>query len=104
MYGGRLFDELMEEEPGTFFLTDFLVRGFRGTIWNGLGLDRSPQLKDDYFRHYRRLVYLTQLEQPELLAKAQEVAATLALPLELRHTGYGLLEERLKEWMERHAP
>ncbi len=104
MYGGRLFDELMEEEPGTFFLTDFLVRGFRGTIWHGLGLDRYPQLKDDYFRHYRRLVYLTQLEQPELLAKAQEVAATLALPLELRHTGYGLLEERLKEWMERHAP
>ncbi len=103
MYGGPLFDELMDEEPGTFFLTDFLVRGFRGTIWHGLGLDRYPQLKEDYFRHYRRLVYMTQTEQPDLLAKAQAVAATLELPLEIRHTGYGLLEQRLKDWMERHA-
>lgn len=103
MYGGPLFNELMDEEPGTFFLTDFLVRGFRGTIWRGLGLDRYPQLLDDYFRNYRRLVYLTQNEQPELLAKARTIAETLGLPLEVRHTAYGQLEERLKEWMERHA-
>jgi len=100
MYGGTLFDALMEEEPGTFFLTDFLVRGFRGTIWRGLGLDRFPQLKEEYFRNYRRLVFLTQSGRPELLEKAAEVAATLELPLEVHHTGYGLLEERLREWME----
>jgi hypothetical protein len=103
MYGGPLFDALMEEEPGTFFLTDFLVRGFRGTIWHGLGLDRFPELKDEYFRNYRRLVYMTQVAEPELHAKAQEVAETLGLPLEIRHTGYGLLEQRLCDWMERHA-
>jgi hypothetical protein len=101
MYGGPLFNTLMEEEPGTFFLTDFLVRGFRGTIWHGLGLDRFPQLKDEYFRNYRRLVFLTQSGRPELMEKAAEVAATLGLPLEVRHTGYGQLEERLREWMER---
>ena len=27
MYGGTLFQDLMDEEPGTFFLPDFLVRG-----------------------------------------------------------------------------
>ena len=103
MYGGPLFDALMDEEPGTFFLTDFLVRGFRGTIWHGLGLDRYPQLLDDYFANYRRLVYMTQNEQPDLLTKAETIAATLRLPLEVRHTGYGQLETRLAAWMERDA-
>ncbi len=103
MYGGALFDALMDEEPGTFFLTDFLVRGFRGTIWHGLGLDRYPQLIDDYFANYRRLVYMTQSRQPELLTKAESIAATLRLPLEVRHTGYGQLETRLAAWMERSA-
>ena len=103
MYGGPLFDELMAEEPGTFFLTDFLVRGFRGTIWRGLGLDRFPELRDDYFRHYRRLVYLTQAPTADLSAKAEEIATVLDLPLEIRPTGYGQLEQRLCDWMERHA-
>jgi len=103
MYGGPLFDELMAAEPGTFFLTDFLVRGFRGTIWRGLGLDRFPELRDDYFRHYRRLVYLTQAPTDDLKIKAAEIAAMLDLPLEIRPTGYGQLEKRLCDWMERHA-
>jgi hypothetical protein len=103
MYGGPLFDSLMDEEPGTFFLTDFLVRGFRGTIWHGLGLDRYPQLLHDYFGNYRRLVYMTQNEHPTLLAKAETIAATLGLPLEVRPTGYGQLEARLAAWMERDA-
>lgn len=100
MYGGGLFEDLMAEEPGTFFLTDFLVRGFRGTVWRGLGLDRYPELKDEYFRNYRRIVYLAQTEDESLYAKARDVAKTLDLPLEIRHTGYGLLERRLNEWME----
>jgi hypothetical protein len=98
-YGGQVFHELMDEEPGTFFLTDFLLRGFEGLVIKGLGLDRFPQLKEDYFRHYRRLLYLVQNEDPALLAKAQKVADYLALPLEIRHTGYGLLEERLVKLM-----
>jgi hypothetical protein len=100
MYGGNTFQSLMDEEPGTFFLTDFLVRGFRGTIVKGLGLDRFPQLKEDYFRHYKRLVYLTQNDDGALLAQAEAAAAYLALPLEIRHTGYGLLEERLVAMMQ----
>ncbi|MCB9418692.1 MAG: DUF1638 domain-containing protein [Ardenticatenaceae bacterium] len=99
MYGGNLFQDLMDEEPGTFFLTDFLVRGFRGTILKGLGLDRFPQLKDDYFRNYKRIVFLSQSEDGELTGQAEQAAAYLGLPLEIRHTGYGLLEERLVEMM-----
>jgi hypothetical protein len=100
MYGGQLFDDLMEEEPGTFFLTDFLVRAFRGTVMKGLGLDRYPELKEDYFRHYQRLVYLTQKPNPDLLEKARAIAAYFDLPLEIRETGYGLLEERLTKLMD----
>lgn len=103
MYGGPMFENLMAEEPGTFFLTDFLVRGFRGTIWHGLGLDRFPELLEDYFRNYRRLVYMTQSDDAELVERAQAIAATLGLPLEVRHTGYGRLETRLAAWMERNA-
>jgi len=101
MYGGETFHALMEEEPGTFFLTNFLVRGFRGTILKGLGLDRFPQLKEDYFRNYKRLVYLEQKQDPDLRERARKIADYLELPLEIRHTGYGLLEERLVALMER---
>jgi hypothetical protein len=107
MYAGQGFHNLMEEEPGTFFLTDFLVRGFRGTILKGLGLDRFPELSDDYFRNYQRLVYLVQKEDPELLEKADRIAQELSLPLEIRYTGYGLLEQRLVAMMdggERNGP
>lgn len=100
MYAGRGFHQMMDEEPGTFFLTDFLLRGFEGLVIKGLGLDRFPMLKADYFHNYRRVVYLVQMEDPALLAQAAEVAAYLELPLEIRHTGISLLEEQLVALMQ----
>ncbi len=105
MYGGAAFDAQMAADPGAFFLTDFLVRGFEGTIAKGLGLDRFPELRDVYFANYNRLVYMVQQEDAPLIAKAQAIAATLGLPLELQRTGYGQLEQRLVELMaEIHEP
>lgn len=104
MYAGNGFHQMMAEEPGTFFLTDFLVRGFDGLVVKGLGLDRFPVLKEDYFRHYQRLVYLVQIEDEELLRRAQNIAAYMNLPLEIRYTGFGLLEERLVQMMEPAGP
>lgn len=98
MYAGADFDALLREEPGTFFLTDFLVRAFEQTIVHGMGLDRHPELKRDYFRHYRRLVYLIQQPDEALLRKAEEIASYLGLSLETRVTGYGYLEQRLVDW------
>lgn len=97
MYGGQTFHDLMEEELGTFFLTDFLLRGFEGLFITEMGLDRFPELRDEYFRNYKRIVYLAQNPTPELLAKARDVADYLKLTLEVRETGYGLLEARLVE-------
>ena len=99
MYGGQVFHDLMAEEPGTFFLTDFLIRSFRGTVIKGLGLDRFPWLKDRYFHDYTRVVYLAQTDDAELHARAEEIAGYLELPLEVRHTGYGRWEERLTAMM-----
>lgn len=94
-YAGAAFHVLMDEAPGTFFLTDFLLRGFDGLVWRGLGLDRFPQLKDAYFANYTRLVYLAQREDEDLMRRARDVAARLNLPLEVRFTGYGDLETQL---------
>ena len=105
MYGGAAFDAQMDSDPGAFFLTDFLVRGFEGTIAKGLGLDRFPELRGVYFANYNRLIYLVQQEDSALIAKAHAIAARLGLPLELQRTGYGQLEQRLVALMaEIHAP
>lgn len=86
------FDALHDEEPGTFYLTDYLVRHFDTLIVKGLGLDRHPQLFGEYFRNYRRLIYLRQSPMPDLTPRAEWAAAFLRLPLVVRDTGYGLLE------------
>jgi hypothetical protein len=89
------FDALMEEEVGTFFLTDYLVRHFDRLVWRGLGLDRHPELLPDYFRHYRRVVYLVQMPSDALRAKAEDAARRLGLALELRTTGLGGIDRFL---------
>lgn len=99
-YGGEQFQQLMDEEPGTYFLTDFMIRTFEGLIKKSMGLDRYPQLKEDYFRNYKRVVYLAQTEDEALRQKAQKVADYLELPLEIRVTGYNRLETQLVALME----
>jgi hypothetical protein len=93
--GAKTFAELADAEPGTFYLTDFLAQHFDRLIYRGLGLDRHPQLMSDYFGNYRRLVYLAQMEEPRLVAKAQEAAKYLGLEFEYRFSGYGDLARAL---------
>ena len=89
--GGAAFDRLAEEEPATFFLTDFLARNFDRLVIKGLGLDRHPELLGAYFGNYRRLVYLAQTDDPVLVAAARRGARRLGLSFEVRHTGLGEL-------------
>jgi hypothetical protein len=85
--GEQAFSRLAEEEPGTFYLTDFLVRHFDALVIKGLGLDRFPQLRDDYFGNYRRVVHLAQFDDPDMAAKARAAAERLGLAYERRFTG-----------------
>lgn len=85
--GQERFAALMEEDIGSFFLTDFLARHFEVIVWEGLGLDRHPQLQDAYFGHYRRVVYLAQSADPALEELAKQAAKRLGLPLKIVFTG-----------------
>jgi hypothetical protein len=85
--GSDVFDQLAEEQPGSFYLTDFLVLHFDRLVVGGLGLDRFPQLLPQYFGNYQRVVYLAQTESPELLDMAKEQAAYLGLEFDYRYCG-----------------
>jgi len=100
MYANGQFEQLMAEQPGTYFLTDYLVQSFDHLVIEGMGLDRFPELRDEYFRNYTRVVYLAQRDDPALRARAQWAAGVLGLPLEIHVAGYGALETRLLELMK----
>ena len=90
-----VFAQLSEAEPGTFYLTDFLARHFERLVVDGLGLDKHPQLQAEYFRNYRKLVYLAQMPSEALRCAARAAAQRLGLSYEERVTGYGELATTL---------
>lgn len=94
--GTRQFEALHESEIGTFYLTDFLAEHFQRLIVSGLGIDRFPELKEQYFRHYRKLVYLVQKDDPRTESKAREAAEFLGLEYERVYTGDVMLDNALK--------
>jgi hypothetical protein len=93
--GAERLRGFFEEQPGTYVLTDFLVRSFARTVVRELGLDRYPELRDDYFGAYARVVWLAQEPDAELHALAEDAARVLGLPLTVVETGTGGLEREL---------
>jgi len=91
------FMEIQEAEIGTLYLTDYLARHFDRFVWKGLGLDRHPELLNDYFGNYTRVLYLAQTDNPERTEQAQEAADRLGLKFERRFVGYGEMEPALVE-------
>jgi hypothetical protein len=99
--GSAVFQALADEEPGTFYLTDFLARHFDRLVRRGLGLDLHPELMPQYFGNYRRLVYLAQADDPELDARAREHARFLGLAYERRHLGLNPFNRAVTEHVVR---
>jgi hypothetical protein len=95
--GNETFARRAEDEFTAFYLTDFLVRQFDAFVWQPLGLDRHPELRDTYFGHYEKLVYQAQTDDPALTEKARACADRLGLAFERRFTGYGDLETVLSD-------
>jgi hypothetical protein len=93
--GAQRLGALLAEEPGTYLLTDYLALSFDRSVVVELGLDRWPELHEEYFRHYRRVVWLAQHPTPKVRAAAERAAAYLRLPLEEVVVGDRLLEDAL---------
>ena len=94
------FDAEMETALGTFFLTDYMVRHFERIVMKGMGLRQHPQLRDMYFAHYTRVLYIAQTESESLQEKARQAAIELGLDYEYRYTGYGDFNGFYTSWRE----
>lgn len=92
----------ISEDISLYFLTDWLVRSWETAVIKGLGLDRYPWLRETYFEHITKVVFLRQDPDADgsLERKAREIAAYLQAPLEIRGTGLGPLEALLRPLME----
>ncbi|MCH6565124.1 MAG: DUF1638 domain-containing protein [Gammaproteobacteria bacterium] len=98
--GQETYARLQEEEPGTFYLTDFLARQFERLVIGTLGLDKHPELRSMYFGNYTRLVYLAQTDSDELTEMAQKAADRLGLRFERIFTGTGEMVPALDAAMQ----
>ena len=87
----------MDADAGTYFLTDFLAKSFHRSVIVELGLDKRPELRDDYFKNYSRVIWLAQVRTAELEVLARAAAAEIGLPLEIQEVGYGQLAQQVKE-------
>ncbi len=94
-WGSEAFLARHENEPGVFYLTDFLARHFERLVMEELGIRAHPELKEMYFSHYTKLVYLSQSDLPDVLAMARSAADTLGLEFGHVRTGFGELEAGL---------
>ncbi|MBY8915669.1 DUF1638 domain-containing protein [Nitratireductor sp. L1-7-SE] len=93
--GLTAFEEIAEDDMLSFYMTDFLCRQFDAFFMKPLGLDRHPELIQDFFGNYQKLVYLAQTDDPQLERVAQDAARLLGLAYEKRQTGYGDLTNAL---------
>ena len=93
--GKEKVQAIMDSDAGTYFLTDFLVKSFHRSVIVELGLDKRPDLRDDYFKHYKKMVWLAQNPTPELREMAEAAADLIGLELEIDVVGEGSLKEQI---------
>ena len=101
--GASRLEKFFDEQPGTYLLTDFLVRSFARTVEQELGLDRWPELREAYFGHYTRVVWLAQDPDGELRDLAEQAATRIGLPLSVVETGDTGLERALHGLLQTDA-
>ena len=98
--GRENYEQMQEQEPGTFYLTDFLAQHFQRLVIEILGIDRHPELMEMYFGNYTRLVYLAQTDSDELTNLARAAADQLGLRFERKFTGMGEMVPELDAAMQ----
>lgn len=99
--GEETYAQLQDEEPGTFYLTDFLAQHFQRLVIGTLALDKHPELLPMYFGNYTRLVYLAQTDSDQLTEAARLAAEQLGLRFERLFTGTGEMVPALDAAMQK---
>ncbi|UCH36096.1 MAG: DUF1638 domain-containing protein [Armatimonadota bacterium] len=97
------FGGLLERDPTSYFLTDYLVRAWDDVVVREMGLDREPSLKETVFGGFTSVAYLRQSSDPDLLARAQRIADELGLPLSVEDVGLRELEIQLARLIQEPA-
>ncbi|UCF21487.1 MAG: DUF1638 domain-containing protein [Gemmatimonadota bacterium] len=104
LFCGCGFGGLLERDPTSYFLTDYLVRAWDDVVMREMGLDRDPSLKERLFDGFTSVTYLRQSTDPELLARARRIAEYLGMPLSIEDVGLGELEAQLARMIEASVP
>lgn len=103
LLGNEQFKRIMDETAGTYFLEQELIRDFDNVCAKPLEL-YDDDMREYFFRHYRRVVYVRQPSDGDVLAAAHEVAAFLNLSLEVRDADYSHLARMLRQLLRGVAP
>ena len=98
--GNDAWDAMQEDEPATYYLTDFLARHFDAIVVRPYKLEQHPELLPMMFGNYKRLIYLAQTDNDDLRQRAKAAAAFLGLEYEERRTGYGELQPSLVQFVD----
>ena len=94
LLGSERFKKLIDEVTGTYFIEEGLITNFEHYCMEPLELE-DEEMRRQCFQHYKRLLYVRQPSDPDLLSKANELAQFLGLSLEVDDADYSLLEEEL---------
>jgi hypothetical protein len=99
LLGSEQFHSIMEETAGTYFLERELIVNFDEYCAEPLELF-DVEMRRSYFKHYRRLLYVRQPSDPDLVPRARELAQFLQLSLVVRDADYLNFEQKLIELIE----
>jgi hypothetical protein len=90
LLGSDRFQSIFQESAGTFFLEQELLQDFEKSCVEPLEL-RDNEIRTYLFKDYKKLIYVRQPDDAELLTEAERVARFLGLPLEVRLANYSHL-------------
>jgi len=97
--GSERFKQLIDEVTGTYFLEEGLIINFEDYCMRPLEL-QDEEMRRQCFGNYKRLLYIRQPLDPDLIPKASELAQFLGLSLEIQEADYSQLEKSLTELIE----
>lgn len=99
LLGNKRYENIMKEMVGSYFLERDLILNFEKYCLEPFAL-REEEIKRALFKLYRRVIYIRQPSDPDLVPQAEELARFLGLPLEFRDADYSYLNRALVNLIE----